>query len=87
MAGVATPFSTLMAYLRPYPVARQKESSSCPRSTRPVTRYLDLNSSASSYRSRMRMGPRPLTALPLSGGRPSVSFLGEGTIAPGCDSR
>ena len=79
------PFSTLMAYLHPDPVARQKEASSFPRSTRPDARYLDLNSSASSYRSRMRIGPAP--SLPLSGGRPSLSFLSEGTIAPGCDSR
>ncbi len=68
-----------------YPVARQKESSSCPLSTRPDPRYLDLTSSASSYRSRIRLGPAP--SLPLSGGRPSVSFLDEGTIAPGCNSR
>jgi hypothetical protein len=46
---------------------------------------LDLNSSAGSYRAWMRMSPAP--SLPLSGGRPSVSFLDEGTIDPGCDSR
>ena len=79
------PLSTLTAYLRPYPEARQNERSSCPFSTRPAPKYLDLDSSANFYRSRMRADSS--SPLPLSGGRPAVSFRAEGAIAPGCDSR
>ena len=63
------PFCTLISSLRSCPAPRQKESSSCPRSTRSAPRDLDLNSSASSYRSRMHMGPAPHCPAPEGGPR------------------
>lgn len=75
------PLQHLDGGLAPVPGGPAERVQQLPPVNRARSLYLDCNSSASSYRFRMRMGPAP--SRPLSDFRLSVSLLGEGTIARG----